>query len=185
MSHATAVDTPSPPGRPATRAATPRRRGLERTEEGPDRTALRRPLRPGLRRVPDPAPGVCVLPQPVQQGPGHGRRLRRSARTTPWPSATRRSFKGIWFVLRFAVVLIPVQMLISLALALVLDALTTSPRAVRPADDLPPLRDPGGHRGPDVGVPLQPDVRADATAGRTSSAPTHRSCSAPTSSSSD
>jgi multiple sugar transport system permease protein len=33
--------------------------------------------------------------------------------------------KGVWFVLRFAVVLIPVQMLVSLALALVLDALTT------------------------------------------------------------
>jgi multiple sugar transport system permease protein len=33
--------------------------------------------------------------------------------------------KGVWFVVRFAVVLIPVQMLVSLALALVLDALTT------------------------------------------------------------
>ena len=33
--------------------------------------------------------------------------------------------RGVWFVLRFAVVLIPVQMLVSLALALVLDALTT------------------------------------------------------------
>lgn len=33
--------------------------------------------------------------------------------------------KGVWFVLRFAVVLIPVQMFISLALALVLDAFTT------------------------------------------------------------
>lgn len=32
---------------------------------------------------------------------------------------------GVWFVVRFAVVLIPVQMLVSLALALVLDALTT------------------------------------------------------------
>jgi multiple sugar transport system permease protein len=33
--------------------------------------------------------------------------------------------KGVWFVIRFAVVLIPVQMFISLALALVLDAITT------------------------------------------------------------
>jgi multiple sugar transport system permease protein len=33
--------------------------------------------------------------------------------------------KGVWFVVRFAVVLIPVQMLVSLTLALVLDALTT------------------------------------------------------------
>ncbi|WP_375423322.1 carbohydrate ABC transporter permease [uncultured Friedmanniella sp.] len=32
---------------------------------------------------------------------------------------------GVWFVIRFAVVLIPVQMLVSLALALVLDAITT------------------------------------------------------------
>ena len=33
--------------------------------------------------------------------------------------------RGVWFVVRFAVVLIPVQMLVSLALALVLDALTS------------------------------------------------------------
>jgi multiple sugar transport system permease protein len=33
--------------------------------------------------------------------------------------------RGVWFVLRFAVVLIPVQMLVSLVLALVLDTLTT------------------------------------------------------------
>jgi multiple sugar transport system permease protein len=33
--------------------------------------------------------------------------------------------KGIWFVIRFSVVLIPVQMIVSLAAALVLDALTT------------------------------------------------------------
>lgn len=33
--------------------------------------------------------------------------------------------RGVWFVVRFAVVLIPVQMFVSLALALVLDALTT------------------------------------------------------------
>jgi multiple sugar transport system permease protein len=33
--------------------------------------------------------------------------------------------KGVWFVVRFAIVLIPVQMFVSLALALVLDALTT------------------------------------------------------------
>ncbi|SEQ30312.1 carbohydrate ABC transporter permease [Microlunatus flavus] len=33
--------------------------------------------------------------------------------------------KGVWFVVRFALVLIPVQMLVSLALALVLDSLTT------------------------------------------------------------
>ena len=33
--------------------------------------------------------------------------------------------KGVWFVVRFALVLIPVQMVVSLALALVLDALTT------------------------------------------------------------
>lgn len=32
---------------------------------------------------------------------------------------------GIWFVIRFAVVLIPVQMILSLAVALVLDAITT------------------------------------------------------------
>ena len=33
--------------------------------------------------------------------------------------------KGVWFVVRFAIVLIPVQMLVSLVLALVLDNLTT------------------------------------------------------------
>ena len=33
--------------------------------------------------------------------------------------------KGVWFVVRFALVLIPVQMFVSLALALVLDSLTT------------------------------------------------------------
>jgi multiple sugar transport system permease protein len=33
--------------------------------------------------------------------------------------------EGVWFVIRFSVVLIPVQMLISLAIALVLDAVTT------------------------------------------------------------
>jgi multiple sugar transport system permease protein len=33
--------------------------------------------------------------------------------------------KGVWFVVRFAIVLIPVQMLVSLVLALVLDTLTT------------------------------------------------------------
>ena len=33
--------------------------------------------------------------------------------------------KGVWFVVRFALVLIPVQMFVSLALALVLDGLTT------------------------------------------------------------
>jgi multiple sugar transport system permease protein len=33
--------------------------------------------------------------------------------------------KGVWFVIRFALVLIPVQMIISLAIALVLDAITT------------------------------------------------------------
>ncbi len=32
---------------------------------------------------------------------------------------------GVWFVIRFAVVLIPVQMIVSLAIALVLDAITT------------------------------------------------------------
>ncbi len=32
---------------------------------------------------------------------------------------------GIWFVIRFAVILIPIQMAVSLAAALVLDALTT------------------------------------------------------------
>jgi len=39
---------------------------------------------------------------------------------------TDESFlKGVWFVLRFAVVLIPVQMAVSLGVALVLDAITT------------------------------------------------------------
>ena len=56
-------------------------------------------------------------------------------------------------------------------------------RPVRPADDLPALRDPGGDRRVDVGLPLQPDLRADAADLRHLRRPTRRSCSTRTTSS--
>jgi multiple sugar transport system permease protein len=45
--------------------------------------------------------------------------------TTPAPSPTRRSSRASGSSVRFSLVLIPLQMLVSLVAALVLDALTT------------------------------------------------------------
>ena len=97
----------------------------QRTEEGPDRVALRRPVRHRLPRLPDRCPWSTRSTSAC------------SARASPPASSfagvdnyvkafTDPSFlAGSWFVIRFAVVLIPVQMVVSLAVALVLDALTT------------------------------------------------------------
>lgn len=121
---ATAVDTSSPPGRPASRTAAPRRRG--RNERKKERTGL-------LFVAPFALVFVAFLILPLvyafylslySKGLATGvvfAGLRNYTTAFTDPSF----LKGVWFVLRFAVVLIPVQMLVSLALALVLDALTT------------------------------------------------------------
>ena len=52
--------------------------------------------------------------------------MLRRARSNYVKAFTDPSFlNGVWFVVRFALVLIPVQMVVSLALALVLDTVTT------------------------------------------------------------
>ena len=124
MSHATAVDTPSPPGRSAARAAAPRRRGLNERKKA--RTGL-------LFVAPFALVFVAFLILPLvyafylslySKGLATGvvfAGLKNYAMAFSDPSF----LKGIWFVVRFALVLIPVQMLVSLALALVLDSLTT------------------------------------------------------------
>ena len=66
---------------------------------------------------------------------------------------------GVWFVIRFSLVLIPLQMA-----RLARDRADPRHRdhAVRPvlaAHDLPAVRDPDGDRRPDVGVPLQRQLR--------------------------
>lgn len=124
MSHATAVDTQSPPGRSAARAAAPRRRGLN--ERKRSRTGL-------LFVAPFALVFVAFLILPLvyafylslySKGLATGVVFAGFRNYTM--AFTDPSFlKGIWFVLRFALVLIPVQMVVSLALALVLDAFTT------------------------------------------------------------
>jgi multiple sugar transport system permease protein len=124
MSHATAVDTPSPPGRSAARAATPRRRGLNERKKA--RTGL-------LFVAPFALVFVAFLILPLVYAfylSLYSKGLATGVVFAGFKNYTMAfsdpSFlKGIWFVLRFALVLIPVQMLVSLALALVLDSLTT------------------------------------------------------------
>jgi len=124
MSHATAVDTPSPPSRSATRAAAPRRRGLNERKKA--RTGL-------LFVAPFALVFVAFLILPLvyafylslySKGLATGvvfAGLKNYAMAFSDPSF----LQGIWFVVRFALVLIPVQMVVSLALALVLDSVTT------------------------------------------------------------
>src|SRR5215218_7746707 len=124
MSHATAVDTPSPPNQPTATAVSPRRRSLN--ERKKSRTGW-------LFIAPFALVFVAFLILPLvyafylslySKGLATGvvfAGLKNYATAFTDPSFLR----GVWFVLRFAVVLIPVQMFVSLALALVLDALTT------------------------------------------------------------
>ena len=94
MTHATAVDTPSPPNQPTAPAVSHRRRSLNERKKARIGWLFVAPFAARLPRFPDPAPGLRVLPQPVQQGTRHGRRLRRCRRTTSTPSPTRRSSTG-------------------------------------------------------------------------------------------
>ena len=67
----------------------------------------------------------ALLPQPVPEGLIGGtsfvlpRQLRQGVHRPVVPVT------GLWFVLRFSLVLIPLQMIVALASALVLDAVTT------------------------------------------------------------
>jgi multiple sugar transport system permease protein len=124
MSHATAVDTPSPLNQPTAPAVSPRRRSLN--ERKKSRTGW-------LFIAPFALVFVAFLILPLvyafylslySKGLATGvvfAGVKNYATAFTDPSFLR----GVWFVLRFAVVLIPVQMLVSLAVALVLDALTT------------------------------------------------------------
>jgi multiple sugar transport system permease protein len=124
MSHARAVDTPSPPNQPTAPAVSPRRRSLN--EQKKSRTGW-------LFVAPFALVFVAFLILPLvyafylslySKGLATGvvfAGVKNYATAFTDPSFLR----GVWFVLRFAVVLIPVQMLVSLAVALVLDALTT------------------------------------------------------------
>jgi multiple sugar transport system permease protein len=124
MSDATAVDTPSPPGRSAARAAARGRRGLN--ERKKSRTGL-------LFVAPFALVFVAFLILPLvyafylslySKGLATGV-VFAGFKNYAMAFSDPAFLKGIWFVLRFALVLIPVQMLVSLALALVLDAFTT------------------------------------------------------------
>ena len=124
MSYATAVDTPSPPNQPTAPAVSTRRRSLNE----------RKKARIGwLFVAPFALVFVAFLILPLvyafylslySKGLATGvvfAGVKNYATAFTDPSFLR----GVWFVLRFAVVLIPVQMLVSLAVALVLDAITT------------------------------------------------------------
>jgi multiple sugar transport system permease protein len=124
MAHATAVATPSSPDQPASRQAAPRRRSLNE----------RKKSRTGWMFVaPFALVFVAFLVLPLvyafylslySKGLATGvvfAGLRNYTTAFTDPAFIR----GVWFVVRFALVLIPVQMAVSLALALVLDALTT------------------------------------------------------------
>jgi multiple sugar transport system permease protein len=124
MAHATAVDTPSSPNEPPPRSALPLRHS--RNERKKARTGW-------LFVAPFAVVFIAFLILPLcyafylslySKGLATGVVF---AGTKNYVTAfTDPSFlKGVWFVLRFALVLIPVQMIVSLALALVLDALTT------------------------------------------------------------
>ena len=67
---------------------------------------------------------------------------------------------GVWFVVRFSLVLIPLQMLVSLVDRAHARRAHDAVRPVLAAHDLPAVRDPGRHRRAHVGLPLQPDLRA-------------------------
>jgi multiple sugar transport system permease protein len=124
MTDATAVDTSVPPSQPTTRTAPTRRRS--RNERKKERTGW-------LFVAPFALVFVALLILPLvyafylslySKGLATGVVFAGLKNYTM--AFTDASFlKGVWFVVRFAVVLIPVQMLVSLALALVLDALTT------------------------------------------------------------
>src|SRR3954452_25184886 len=123
MANATAVATPSPPHQPGS-ATAPRRRSLN--ERKKSRTGW-------LFVAPFALVFVAFLVLPLlyafylslySKGLATGvifAGLSNYATAFTDPSFIR----GVWFVVRFALVLIPVQMAVSLALALVLDALTT------------------------------------------------------------
>ena len=68
--------------------------------------------------------------------------------------------------------MIPIQMIVALVAALVLDNLTSWLLEVLPADDLRALRDPRRHRRAHVGLPLQPALRPGSPRSSRCSAPT-------------
>ena len=160
MAHATAVDVdvaglhqpgPGP-------ARTPR---AERAQALADRPALRPPLRRGLPRLPGRPAAVRVLPEPLQQGPGHGRRLRRAEElhdrvhrpAVPQGRVVRRAVRAGAHP----------GADVRLARAGAGAGRPDHPlRPLRPADDLPAVRDPRRDRRPHVGLPLQPHLRPDA-----------------------
>ncbi|MCW2811008.1 MAG: transporter permease [Friedmanniella sp.] len=124
MASATAVDVPAPPGPSARSRAGGKRRGLNERKRA--RTGL-------LFVTPFALVFVAFLVAPLlyafylslySKGLATGvvfAGLQNYATAFTDPSF----LKGVWFVVRFALVLIPLQMIVSLALALVLDAFTT------------------------------------------------------------
>ena len=184
MAHATAVDTPSPPDQPTARAATPRRRGLNERKKA--RTGL-------LFVAPFALVFVAFLILPLvyafylslySKGLATGvvfAGLKNYATAFTDPSF----LKGIWFVLRFAVVLIPVQMLVSLALALVLDAFTSRLARFARLMIFLPYAIPAVIGALMWGFLYSPTFGPMQQLAGHVRRPTRRSCSAPTSSSSD
>jgi multiple sugar transport system permease protein len=124
MTDATAVDTAVPPRRPNSRPAPLRHRG--RNERKKERTGW-------LFVAPFALVFVALLILPLAYAfylslysKGLATGVIFAGVKNYVTAFTDSSFlKGVWFVVRFALVLIPIQMVISLALALVLDALTT------------------------------------------------------------
>ena len=124
MAHATVVDASSPPDRPLQAPSAGKRRGLNE----------RKRSRTGLMFVaPFALVFVAFLVLPLvyafylslySKGLATGV-VFAGLRNYATAFSDSSFLKGVWFVLRFAVVLIPVQMIVSLALALVLDAITT------------------------------------------------------------
>lgn len=124
MTDATAVDTAVPPSRPTSRPAPSRHRG--RNERKKERTGW-------LFVAPFALVFVALLILPLAYAfylslysKGLATGVIFAGAKNYVTAFTDPSFlKGVWFVVRFALVLIPIQMVVSLALALVLDALTT------------------------------------------------------------
>ena len=124
MTHATAVNPPSSRDQPTPRTALPRR---------PSRNERKKARTGWLFVAPFAVVFVLFLILPLAYAfylslysKGLATGVVFAGLKNYVTAFTDPSFlKGIWFVVRFAVVLIPVQMFVSLALALVLDAFTT------------------------------------------------------------
>ena len=131
MANATAVETPSPPGRSTSRTRPRRRTG--RNERKKARTGW-------LFVAPFALVFVAFLILPLVYAfylslysKGLATGVVFAGMKNYVTAFTDPSFlKGVWFVVRFALVLIPVQMVISLALALVECAPRVRRRVQRP-----------------------------------------------------